>query len=193
MAHNINPHCWLYRFGPRHYGWDRGGPPRNTFEKFPGLPLLGPGFRLQQDRFKTAVDDPEECRGRSTQRKPGSETHVVLPCFCQFLFFHEQKKKCIDWVPDKIICESFSQRTYQICLNAEVVSPKHRLLSSPQEVLLSDFYTPVKVHLHSGSSCDLPPALQVQVRERKIGRTYINAYIYPRINVYILTYKHIDI
>ncbi|ROT65757.1 Hemolymph clottable protein [Penaeus vannamei] len=53
-------------------------------------------------------------------------------------------------------------RTYQACLNAEVVSPKHRLLSSLQEVLSSDFYTPVKVHLHSGSSCDLPPALQVQ-------------------------------
>ncbi|XP_063593558.1 hemolymph clottable protein-like [Penaeus indicus] len=53
-------------------------------------------------------------------------------------------------------------RTYQICLNAEVVSPKHRLLSSLQEVLLSDFYTPVKVHMHSGSSCDLPPALQIQ-------------------------------
>lgn len=95
MAHNINPQCWLYRFGPRHYSWYRGGPPRNTFEKFPGLPLLGPGFRLQQDRFKTAVDDPEECRGRGTQRKPGSETHVVLPCFCQFLFFHEQKKNVL--------------------------------------------------------------------------------------------------
>nr|ANZ78205.1 clottable protein [Penaeus vannamei] len=53
-------------------------------------------------------------------------------------------------------------RTYQACLNAEVVSPKHRLLSSLQEVLSSDFYTPVKVHLHSGSSCDLPPAFQVQ-------------------------------